>query len=62
MPINIHRVKMLRIILVNFLLVLGVVHINCADNNSKIVCYYDSRAFAQEGKLKIDQSPAVDEH
>jgi hypothetical protein len=43
---------MWKIILVNFLFLLGSVEIYCAaaDNNSKIVCYYDSRAFAKEGE------------
>lgn len=48
---SIDRVKMLKLILANFLFLLGAVNIDCADNNSKIVCYYDSRAFAKEGKI-----------
>lgn len=32
---------------------LGAVEIYCADNNSKIVCYYDSRSFAKEGKVHV---------
>lgn len=46
-------------ILVSCLFVLGSVEIRAADNNSKIVCYYDSRAFAHEGEKSDDLTDEV---
>lgn len=54
LSIDFHLVKMWKKVF-NFLFLLSVV--NCADNNSRIVCYYDSRAFAREGKYRNNLLP-----
>lgn len=53
LPLSFHRDKMCKKLFVNLLLLLSAVQIYCADNNSKIVCYYDSRAFGREGKCWV---------
>lgn len=45
-----HLDKMSKLFLVNLLFLLCAVNINAADNHSKVICYYDSRAFAREGE------------
>lgn len=45
---------MSKLLLANFLLLLGAVQVLSADNkDAKIICYYNSKSFAIEGKRLV---------
>jgi len=40
---------MMKTVLLSFLLLATLAAINAVDNNTRVICYYNSKAFGKEG-------------